>query len=155
MEVVFLPQCEVQQKSSMKSNAKKPILPPKVSFTGSKDNAVYLVATDVMDKERNALEYTKLQNHLGDKFKGADLTFIHSFVEWNPADIFTKEDKDTEHFMKVRSSILCDPALDSEDIIIRHGGTPDDSEIISSTQATQETGGCQVGSPPSLTCSTH
>lgn len=80
---------QVQQKSSMKSNAKKPILPPKVSFTGSKDNAVYLVATDVMDKERNAFEYTKLQNHLGDKFKGADLTFIHSFVEWNPADIFT------------------------------------------------------------------
>ena len=26
----------------------------------------------------------------------------------NPSDIFTKEDKDTEHFKKLRNSLLCD-----------------------------------------------
>jgi len=76
------------QKSSAKSIAKRPVLPAKANFSGNKNNAVYLVAADVMDKEQNAFEYTKLQNHLGDEFKGANLTFIHSYVEWNPADVF-------------------------------------------------------------------
>ena len=78
----------VQRKSSAKSIAKRPVLPAKANFSGNKNNAIYLVAADVMDKEQNAFEYTKLQNHLGDEFKGANLTFIHSYVEWNPADVF-------------------------------------------------------------------
>ena len=79
----------VQPKKSVKMNGKKAILPAKSNFPGNKDNAIYLVTTDVMRKEQNAIDFTRLQNHLGDSFKGANLTFIHPYADWSPADIFS------------------------------------------------------------------
>ena len=64
----------------------------------------------------------------------------------NPSDIFTKEDKDTTHFIQVRNSIMCD-----------YDKGIDDSKIEQSVadKPTQGTGGCQVGSSLSSYSSTH
>ena len=74
----------------------------------------------------------------------------------NPSDIFTKEDKDTEHFVKIRNSIMCN--FDTQPVEVMVGDQKDKEDIntqSSSQQDTQQNGGCYVGSSPPLTCSTH
>ena len=61
----------------------------------------------------------------------------------NPSDIFTKEDKDTEHFIKVRNSIMSG----STEMV----DTASTKEISDTPQTVQGTGGCQVGSDGSTT----
>ena len=64
----------------------------------------------------------------------------------NLADIFTKEDKDNEHYIQVRNSIMCDHQTDEVE---------DENSNSDTLQQTQRTGGCRVGSSPSSTSSTH
>ena len=70
----------------------------------------------------------------------------HIEGKYNPSDIFTKEDKAISHFLQVRNSVMSDMSSDSMD----------ETEVIEITpQTDQSTGGCQVGSTPSPTCSAH
>ena len=84
-------------------------------------------------------------------------TVKHIEGKTNPSDIFTKEDKDIEHFVAVRKSIMCDNDFqviaDNKEAEI-FGGK--DKELQSDVrQDTREPGGCQVGSSPPLTSSTR
>ena len=85
-------------------------------------------------------------------------TVTHIEGKKNPSDIFTKEDKDTEHFVAVRNSIMCDfdTVEDEANKEIKENKTEkgQDAEIVAQ-QDTRENGGCQVGNSPSLTSSTH
>ena len=63
----------------------------------------------------------------------------------NPSDIFSKEDKDTEHYLLMRDSLLVD---DANEI----------NQVIQQSDPTTEapiTGGCHVGSIAHPTRSTH
>jgi deoxyuridine 5'-triphosphate nucleotidohydrolase len=66
----------------------------------------------------------------------------------NPSDIFTKEDKDSQHFVNVRNSIMHtdDTKYYNNDISTTQTSTMSD---------VPSTGGCQVGSTVSLTHSSH
>jgi deoxyuridine 5'-triphosphate nucleotidohydrolase len=66
----------------------------------------------------------------------------------NPSDIFTKEDKDVQHFVNVRDSIMHtdDTQYYNNDISTKQTSTMSD---------VPSTGGCQVGSTVSLTHSSH
>ena len=72
---------------SMKAR-KVVVVPPKPQFTGNKNNAIYLMAADVLDKTQGALELAKLRSHVGPSFNGANLTFVHTYTDWSPTDIF-------------------------------------------------------------------
>jgi hypothetical protein len=66
----------------------------------------------------------------------------------NPSDIFTKEDKDLEHFVAVRNSIM-----HTENTKYYNNDTS--TKQTSTMSDVPSTGGCQVGSTVSATHSTH
>ena len=78
------------------------------------------------------------------------VTVNHIEGKKNPSDIFTKEDKDIEHFVNVRNSIMCDEdTVETENkqsnVNITEGT---DGQQLEAQQDTREPGGCQVGSSP-------
>ena len=67
----------------------------------------------------------------------------------NSSDIFTKEDKDIEHYITVRDGMMDDGSTDDREI------NHDHSEITDNLQDDPRTGGCHVGSPLIHPRSTH
>ena len=65
----------------------------------------------------------------------------------NPADIFTKEDKDTAHFVSIRNGIMSNKYNEEVE--------ETNVEITGAQNSVQGTGGCQVGSSPSPSSSPH
>jgi hypothetical protein len=61
--------------------------PPMVSFPGDKDCAIYLVEADII-KMKGVMEFAKVQNLVGPRFQGANLSVLHTPVQWNAADVF-------------------------------------------------------------------
>lgn len=64
-------------------------LPSLAHFPGDKDSSLFLVKADLGDKKFGPLEFTKVQKLVGPNFQGANLIFLHTPVEWSPADVFT------------------------------------------------------------------
>ena len=67
----------------------------------------------------------------------------------NSSDIFTKEDKDTEHYLNVRDSMMDDGDTDDREI---NENAP---EISTQLLDDPRTGGCHVGSPLNPSRSIH
>ena len=90
------------------------------------------------------------------------LNVKHIASKQNPSDVFTKEDKDTNHYINARNSIMCDyedtqepkiiatpdtlPATQKEAEKVREelndGQGQKEHKSSSAQQTTQQTGGC-------------
>ena len=69
----------------------------------------------------------------------------------NPSDIFTKEDKDTEHYIDARNSVMFGHEDQSINGNLEQTEKKNEDTAVTNENArqiTQETGGCQVGSSP-------
>ena len=60
------------------------------------------------------------ENAIRENVQRKYIQILHCDGKTNVADIFTKEDKDREHFLKMRDCIVCDPLLDTKDRDLTH-----------------------------------
>ena len=63
--------------------------PAQIHYSGDKDCAIYLVQANIQDRKGGHLDLKKLKHHVSSDFSGANLTFLHTPVEWSATDVFS------------------------------------------------------------------